>query len=183
MPSTWRPAPVLGLSAMAPVMKIEVWTSWSTSQSTMAEASPTRPPMSNVSATSSPARAPCVTSRLGTTGVAAAVGRGVAFGGGVAVGRGVGVGVGLPVCVGLSVGVGVIVGLADADGVVVAGGHDEIALGDADAMAVGDGVVGSGGGEPIGEPAQEPATNRAMAKRAISCAGSLGCPRGTVITR
>ena len=177
MASTRRPASVFGLSAMAPVMKIEARTLWSTSQSTMAMASPTRPPMSNVSATSSPVRAPCVTNRLGKTGVGVAVRRGVAVGRGVAAGRGVGVGmgVGLTVGVGWGVGVGVSVGQADADGALVPGGHGEIALGDAGGMAVGDGVVGSGDGELIGEPAQEPAISKATAKRAISRAGSRGC--------
>jgi hypothetical protein len=42
---------VYRLSVIAPVMKIVAWTPWSTSQSTIASASPTRPLVSKVNAT------------------------------------------------------------------------------------------------------------------------------------
>src|SRR5690349_6585796 len=97
MPSTWRPAAVFTLSAMAPVMNTDAWTPWATSQSMMSSASPTRPPMSKVSATIELVRGPWRIRLLGGGGAAVgtALGRGDTVGCTVLAGVGDGDGRGL----------------------------------------------------------------------------------------
>src|SRR6187401_2288365 len=122
-------------------MKIVAWTSWATSQSTIANASPTRPPMSNVNAIWSLVREPCLISLL--AGGTVAVGFVVGFAAGRGVRRGVARGVGRGDRLGAAVGRGVVTGtgVSTADGL----GADT----DGDALQLDDGVAaGLGIGEP-----------------------------------